>query len=47
MLEIKDNFAWMIANTVIDCLDTLLTFKNNLNKCLARNDTGVAGLTLG
>lgn len=46
-LEIRDNFPWMTANTGIDCLDTLLTFRNNLDKCLVRDDPGIAGLALG
>lgn len=47
MSEIKEDFPWMTANTGTDCLDTLLTFKNNLDYCLVRNDTGIASLALG
>lgn len=37
----------MIANTGTSGLNTLMTFKNNFDRRLARNDTGVAGLNLG
>ena len=30
MLEIKEGFLWMTANTGTDSLDTLLTLKNSL-----------------
>lgn len=37
----------MTENTGIGGLDTLMTFKNNLDWSLARSDTGIAGLNLG